>query len=268
MCRNHAKFLPSEIRFSRDIINYRFKNGTKIQRTLEKLITGAITVNDIPRIKIVKRDGLKFSVNNRRLWVFQRYEEFLRSREETIAIPVNYGVHKDLKDYKLSTRDEGLTVEIGDRNMPKKPKCLKISEIRYSKDAIYFHDTKRSPTDILKSLENGTNTIDTLPVVTVVQRKGIFYAIDNERVLWAIKQYYEKKDGNIELKCKLGKYSDLGPTSFTTTTDGLSVRLVSGDPNRKQKLAKCVNDCYDSEFGEWKDNRLTFSSYYFEIFSF
>ncbi|XP_053391171.1 uncharacterized protein LOC123551624 [Mercenaria mercenaria] len=247
MSRNRAKFLPSEIRFSHDVIMYKFKDGKLIQHTLEQLITEAITIDDIPKIKIVKRDGLKFSVNNRRLWVFQRYEEFLRSRGETIAIPVTYGAHKNLKDYKLNTRNEGMTVRIGRRETSDNTIRLRTSDIRYSRDAIYFSDSKDgSLTDILENLENGIYTIDTLPKVTVVQRKGNFYAIDNERVLWVIKQYSEKQAEDITLTCSLGIYSDLRPTSFTTKTDGLSVRVLSGYPEKKRKIQqdKCLEDSH------------------------
>ncbi|XP_053391173.1 uncharacterized protein LOC128553996 [Mercenaria mercenaria] len=243
MSRNRAKFSPSEIRFSHDVISYRFTDGTLIQSTLEQLITGAITIDDIPKIKIVKRDGLKFSVNNRRLWVFQRYEEFLRSGGETLAIPVTYGAHKNLKDYKLTTRNEGITVRIGRRQMTDNTIRLRISDIRYSRDAIYFKDRKDgSLNDILENLENGIYTIDTLPKVTVVQRKDFFYAIDNERVLWAIKRYSEKQAEDMTLTCNLGKYSDLGPTLFTTKTNGLSIRVLSGYPEKKRKIKqeKCM----------------------------
>ncbi|XP_053381033.1 uncharacterized protein LOC123561161 [Mercenaria mercenaria] len=245
MGRNRAKFLPSEIRFSHDDIKHEFKDGTSIQYTLKQLKTGAITIDDIPKIKIVKRDGLKFSVNNRRLWVFKRYEEFLRSRGETIAIPVTYGAHTNLTDYRLSTRNEGMSVKIRLRERSDKRIRLRSSDIRYSSDAIYFSDRKDgSLSDILETLESGFYKINTLPKVTVVQKKGIFYAINNERVLWAIKQYSEKHARDITLTCSLGRYSDLRPTSFTTKTDGLSVHVLSGYPDEKRKIKqdKCLDD--------------------------
>ncbi|OWF40087.1 hypothetical protein KP79_PYT06501 [Mizuhopecten yessoensis] len=70
---------PSEIRYSQDSIAYYFGygrySGTQIGQTLDDILQGKCNVRDIPTITVSSRDGLWYSGDNRRLWVFRKCEE-------------------------------------------------------------------------------------------------------------------------------------------------------------------------------------------------
>ncbi|XP_061187252.1 uncharacterized protein LOC133195425 [Saccostrea echinata] len=71
---------PLEIRFSQDSIGRTFGRCTShpfrpIGNTLDDILSGRCNINSIPNISVVKRDGLWFTSDNRRLWVFQEAEK-------------------------------------------------------------------------------------------------------------------------------------------------------------------------------------------------
>ncbi|XP_033752952.1 uncharacterized protein LOC117336492 [Pecten maximus] len=70
---------PSEIRYSQDSIAYYFGygrySGTQIGQTVDDLLQRKCYVDDIPRITVTSRNGLWYSGDNRRLWVFRTCEE-------------------------------------------------------------------------------------------------------------------------------------------------------------------------------------------------
>jgi len=63
---------PKSIRFSQDSIARTFKNGTPLEDTIAGLRSGAISPDSIPAIRVFDRDGLTFTLDNRRLYVFQQ----------------------------------------------------------------------------------------------------------------------------------------------------------------------------------------------------
>lgn len=62
----------AEIYFSHSKIRNRFTGCSKLlQETLDEIIAGKTTIEDIPMISVIY-DGIRyFSLNNRRLWVFK-----------------------------------------------------------------------------------------------------------------------------------------------------------------------------------------------------
>lgn len=71
---------PSEIRFSQDSIGNSFGGYTshpfrRIGQTLDDILSGRCNVDSIPRISVMNRNGLWFTADNRRLWVFQQAEK-------------------------------------------------------------------------------------------------------------------------------------------------------------------------------------------------
>lgn len=68
---------PSDIRFTTNAIRDRFDNNIKLTETLTQLQNHEITMDDIPRIHVVwnQEHWEWYTLNNRRLWVFQELEK-------------------------------------------------------------------------------------------------------------------------------------------------------------------------------------------------
>lgn len=87
---------PSEIRFSQDSIGNSFGGYTshpfrRIGQTLDDILTGRCNADSIPRISVMNRNGLWFTADNRRLWVFQQAEK--RGKIEEIYVSVTFYIN-------------------------------------------------------------------------------------------------------------------------------------------------------------------------------
>ena len=58
---------PSQIRFTQDSIANKFKNDQGLQGVVDRLKNGSISPEDFPPIRVFKKDGLVYSLDNRRL---------------------------------------------------------------------------------------------------------------------------------------------------------------------------------------------------------
>lgn len=67
-----ATINPYLVRFSQNSISRRFTSGEPIDDVAEGLRSGRISPGTIPPIRVVERDGLLFSLDNRRLEAFRR----------------------------------------------------------------------------------------------------------------------------------------------------------------------------------------------------
>ncbi len=63
---------PNKIRFTQDSISSVFKNGNTLESTVNGLKSGKISPTDFPPIRIFEKGGEMYSLDNRRLNVFQR----------------------------------------------------------------------------------------------------------------------------------------------------------------------------------------------------
>ncbi len=63
---------PNKIRFTQDSISSVFKNGNTLESTVNDLKSGKISPTDFPPIRIFEKGGEMYSLDNRRLNVFQR----------------------------------------------------------------------------------------------------------------------------------------------------------------------------------------------------
>lgn len=102
---------PSEIRYSQDSIARNFGRSTghplrPIGQTLDDILSGRCNVNSIPRISVVYRHGHWFTVDNRRLWVFQKAEE--RGKCDKILVYET----SFIDDEKFTTTNEGRSVQV------------------------------------------------------------------------------------------------------------------------------------------------------------
>jgi hypothetical protein len=62
---------PKAIRFSQGSISSRFRDGGTVEELTKSLKNGVIDPNSIPPIRIVEKDGIIFTLDNRRLKAFQ-----------------------------------------------------------------------------------------------------------------------------------------------------------------------------------------------------
>lgn len=97
---------PSEIRYSQDTMRSRFRNGNPIEETLINLLSGKITVDDIPRISVAEKDGKYYSMDNRRLYVFKRFEE-----EKVTKIKIKC-IETGMDPGKFTTTNDGTSIRI------------------------------------------------------------------------------------------------------------------------------------------------------------
>ena len=76
---------PDIIYFTHSRISNKFTGCCKkLEETLNELIIGKISINDIPKIKVYFSNGKYFSENNRRLWVFKQL--FILGKIKTINV--------------------------------------------------------------------------------------------------------------------------------------------------------------------------------------
>jgi hypothetical protein len=94
------------IRFTQDSIASRFKNGNSLADTIAALKSGALKPGDLPPIRIFERDGKLWTLDNRRLYVFQEAGIPIRTVQATAE-----QIARELPS-KFTTVTDGLTIVI------------------------------------------------------------------------------------------------------------------------------------------------------------
>jgi hypothetical protein len=95
---------PKTIRFTQDSIASRFRNGNAIADTIAGLKSGAIKPSDLPPIRIFERDGTLWTLDNRRLHVFQEAGIPIRTVQATAE-----EIARELPS-KFTTITDGLSI--------------------------------------------------------------------------------------------------------------------------------------------------------------
>ncbi|MBB5037929.1 hypothetical protein [Prosthecobacter dejongeii] len=95
---------PSLIRFSQNTISNNFSTGGTVKSLAADLRAGKVNATSVPPIRIFDKDGLMFTLDNRRLAAFQKAEVKVPYR-----IATSEEVAKDAK--KFTTTNEGKSVE-------------------------------------------------------------------------------------------------------------------------------------------------------------
>ena len=72
--RKEIVLRPSDIRYTQSTISNKFSDGTLIGRLLDDIVIGRCFVSAIKMIEVKLVDGLWYSADNRRLWVFKQLE--------------------------------------------------------------------------------------------------------------------------------------------------------------------------------------------------
>ena len=102
---------PSSIRYSQDSIATTFYEKGRhghlcIGQTLDDLLTQKININQIPKITVCWYDQNWFSFDNRRLWIFKKYETI----KGKLLITVK--VSNQIDEEKLTTNNHGTSIRV------------------------------------------------------------------------------------------------------------------------------------------------------------
>lgn len=102
---------PSEIRYTQDSISNTFGNYGRyanklIGESLDDVLLGYCSVDDIPTIRVININSAWYSADNRRLWVLKKVEELGKCTK----IPVYLDYY--LPDHKFTTENDGLEVSV------------------------------------------------------------------------------------------------------------------------------------------------------------
>lgn len=102
---------PSQIYYSQNSINEKFDNGYTIYATLNACKNHPFVIYEIPPIRVCKKDGKWYTLDNRRLWVFKRLEE----QGHVDSVRIKQVSPSLLTAQKFTTTNGGESVEIRNR---------------------------------------------------------------------------------------------------------------------------------------------------------
>ena len=96
---------PHSIRFSQSSISNYFRDGSCIDDLAFALRKGTINANEVPQIRLVNRDNLQFTLDNRRLEAFRRAD---------VQVPYRMATHEEMTSeaWKFTTTNEGTSIRI------------------------------------------------------------------------------------------------------------------------------------------------------------
>ena len=99
---------PAEIRFMQDSISYRFRCGRYVNDAIEKIAKKEMRVDTLPMIQVLKKDGLYYSLDNRRLYVFRvlHYRGLLDSLKVELVPTYKF------QDWKFTTKNNGQSLYV------------------------------------------------------------------------------------------------------------------------------------------------------------
>ena len=95
---------PRLVRFSQNSIGSNFKSGRPVSGLTRDLRSGKVTASDVDPIRIVEKDGLIYSLDNRRLKAFQ-----------DAGLPIQYEKLDNIPENELrkfTTKNEGVSVRV------------------------------------------------------------------------------------------------------------------------------------------------------------
>ncbi|MBI2761943.1 MAG: hypothetical protein HYX51_11030 [Chloroflexi bacterium] len=98
------------MRFSQRSISYRFKAGDTIDDLAAGLQSGDFVPDDVPPIRLIERNGVLYTLDNRRLEAFRR---------AGIAVPFRMATVEEYENerWKFTTDNDGASVIVrGQRN--------------------------------------------------------------------------------------------------------------------------------------------------------
>ena len=107
---------PSKIRFMHDRINPNFRSGQSLEDTINRIQQGHMSVYDLPKIRVVRKDGFYYAFDNRRLYVYR----VLEHRGRLNRIRVKLAPLSEYQPHRFSTVNNGESVilKYGETTLP------------------------------------------------------------------------------------------------------------------------------------------------------
>ena len=113
---NQMELRPSKIRFMHHSINPKFRNGKSVEDTIRRIQQGLMNVNELPTIRVVRKDGFYYAFDNRRLYVYR----VLEHRGKLNRIRVKLAPLSEYQPHRFSTENNGESVilKYGETTLP------------------------------------------------------------------------------------------------------------------------------------------------------
>jgi len=96
---------PNKVRFSQSSISYRIREGETIDDLAKGLRSGRIRPEEVSPLRLVEKDGLLFTLDNRRLEAFRR---------AGVPIPWRMATPEEAatQQWKFTTTNHGISVRV------------------------------------------------------------------------------------------------------------------------------------------------------------
>ena len=112
---SEIKLSPAKIRFMQDSISYKFRCGGYVNDAIEKIAKKEMRVDTLPMIQVLKKDGLYYSLDNRRLYVFRvLHYRGLLDRLKVKLVPTDR-----FQVWKFTTKNNGQSLYVRRRKTQK-----------------------------------------------------------------------------------------------------------------------------------------------------
>ncbi|MGP3960719.1 polymorphic toxin-type HINT domain-containing protein [Nonomuraea sp. 3N208] len=98
---------PNEVRFTQDSVSRLFKSGHSVEETRDALRNGTLSPHDLDPIRLVERDGKRYTLDNRRLVAFQ--QAGLDSVPYRMATPAE--IRREWRK-KFTTETDGVGIQV------------------------------------------------------------------------------------------------------------------------------------------------------------
>ena len=102
------KLAPSKIRFMHDRITSKFSNRATLNDTINRIESGSMNVYDLPKIRVVRRNGFYYAFDNRRLYVYR----VLEHRGMLDKVKVKLAPLSKFKRSYFTTKNNGQSIRL------------------------------------------------------------------------------------------------------------------------------------------------------------
>ncbi|KAL3877302.1 hypothetical protein ACJMK2_035032 [Sinanodonta woodiana] len=97
---------PSDIRYTQESISCRFQIGKNIGTVIKEIMNEECKISDIPEIEVMVKDGVYYSADNRRLYIFKILEA------KGLVADISVRLVKRIKKSKWTTKTQGLAIDV------------------------------------------------------------------------------------------------------------------------------------------------------------
>ena len=104
--KGNSQPTSSSIHYSQNSISSKFKDGSSVDDMIQGLKTGEISIDNIPAIRIFRKDGVLYSLDNRRLYAFKQ--------AGIENIPYRWATPEEIanESWKFTTENGGSSIQV------------------------------------------------------------------------------------------------------------------------------------------------------------